>query len=478
MKRTRPLNLHTQLAAFVRRKPVTAAPETPLREVIEMMAQERVGSVVIVEGESGRPIGIFTLRDLLRRVAAHGLDLDTMMASVMTDSGLIMLNWRSTAYQAEIMLARHGVHHIIVVDATGRLAGVVSQSDILDLQRGGVKAIGGAIRSARDMNALCAAAEDIRRVARQMLNDGSAAESLTQTISTLNDQLTVRILELTRLDFPLPDVEWCWLSFGSEGRFEQTLSTDQDNGILFSASPDLADAVRAALLPFAAEVNARLARCGFPLCKGGIMAGNPELCLSLEEWKTRFNAWLRCASPEALLNATIYFDFRPIFGDEELAEDLRTWLLGAVRAEAAFQRFMADIAIRAKPPLGLIRDFVFDASPQFPHTLDLKAFGARPFIDAARTLALAHGVGATSTAERLRELQRRGNLGHEDVEAMIDGFYFIQSLRLRHQDADDTAGGENRIDPDRLNDLDRSVLKIAFQQARKLQQKLKLEYNL
>lgn len=477
MNRIRPLNLHTQLAAFVRRRPVTAAPETPLSEVVETMSAERVGSVVVVEGESGRPIGIFTLRDLLRRVAARGLDLDTMVASAMTDSGLIMLNWRATAYQAEIMLARHGVHHVIVVDASGKLVGVVSQSDILDLQRGGLKAIGGAIRSARDMESLCAAAEDIHRVGRQMLNDGSAAEALTQAISALNDQLAVRVLELARLDFDLPKIRWCWVSFGSEGRFEQTLATDQDNGILFEDVPD-PDSVRASLLPFAAEVNARLARCGFPLCKGGIMAGNPDQCLSLKEWKARFNGWLRCINPDALLAATVFFDFRATFGEEDLAEDLRAWLLSAIPAETMFLRFMAENAVRARPPLGVLRDFAFDRNPAFPHTLDLKAFGARPFIDAARTLALAHGVAATSTAERLRELQRRGALAHEDVEAMIDGFYFIQSLRLRHQSRGAAAGGENRIDPDALNDLDRQVLKIAFRQAKKLQQKLQIEYRI
>lgn len=477
MQRKSSFNLHTQLAAFIRRKPVTAAPETPLREVVEMMADERVGSVVVVEAESQRPIGIFTLRDLLRRVAARGLDLDAMVASAMTDCGLVVLHWRSTAYQAEIMLARHGVHHIIVVDATGRLAGVVSQSDILDVQRGGIKAIAGAIRSARDLDALRAAAEEVRRVAGQMLSDGAAAEALTQDISALNDQLALRILELTRLEFALPQIRWCWIAFGSEGRFEQTLATDQDNGIIFAATEDT-DAIRSALLPFAREVNARLARCGFPLCKGEIMAGNPALCLSLAEWQGRFNGWLRCANPEALLGATIYFDFRAIYGDEELAVALRDWLCKAVPGESAFLRLMADTALRAPPPLGLIRDFAFDADTAFPHTLDLKAFGSRPFVDAARTLALAHGITATSTAERLRELQRCGTLGNEDVEAMIDGFYFIQSLRLRRQSSAALTGGENRVDPDTLNELDRNVLKIAFRQAKKLQQKLQVEYRI
>lgn len=81
-------------------------------------------------------------------------------------------------------------------------------------------------------------------------------------ISALNDHLTVRLIELTKQEFELPKARWCWLAFGSEGRYEQMLSTDQDNGIVFPAPADQADAVRQALLPFAAEVNKRLDAAG------------------------------------------------------------------------------------------------------------------------------------------------------------------------------------------------------------------------
>lgn len=471
------LSLHSQLAAFVQGKPVTATPEVPLREIVSAMAEKRVGSVVIVEPESGRPMGIFTLRDLLIRVVAREVDLDTMVASVMSSSELQVLSWRATAYQAEMLMARHGIHHVIVVDASGHLAGVVSQTDIMDLQRGGMSAISTAIRNARDVDALVVAADDIRRVARQMMTEGAAAEQLTQTISTLNDHLVVRILELTRHEYDLPRVEWCWLAFGSEGRFEQTLSTDQDNGIIFSDHGAGIEETRAAFLAFAQEVNRRLDRCGFPLCKGNIMAGNPELCLTVEEWKGRFVQWMRGGDPVATLNATIFFDFRAIYGTEELAEELQSWLLKSIPSETMFQRFMADNAVKANPPLGVIRDFVFDDNKAFPHTLELKAFGSRPFVDAARILALSSGVRETSTAERLRALQRNGKLGGEDVDAMIEGFYFIQQLRLRHQKEGTQPGAENRVNPDDLNELDRAVLKIAFKQAKKLQEKLHMEYR-
>lgn len=478
MSQTARPTLHSQLAALIRRQPVTATPETSLREAVLAMSEQRVGSIIVVEPESGKPLGIFTLRDLLHKVAAKSCDLDQMVMSVMSASNLLMLNWRATVYQAALVMARHGVHHVIVVDAAGKLVGVVSQEDIYELQSGGGKAISGAIRSARDLDGLIAAAQDIRRLASRMLAEGTRAEALTELISSLNDHLTVRLIELTAAEFELPQVPWAWLAFGSEGRFEQTLSTDQDNGLVFAVSAEAVEATRQAFLPFAAEVNRRLDACGFPLCKGKVMASNPELCLSLDEWKGRFGAWLRSNSPQALLNATIYFDFRPLYGEESLAEDLRAWLRSHVPAASLFLRFMAENALAVKPPLGLLRDFAFDDHAEFPHTIDLKAYGTRLFVDAARILALANGIDETGTPARLRRAAELGKLGRDDVGAIIDGFHFLQQLRLRVQQEGTPKGLANRIDPDELNELDRFVLKEALKQAKKLQGRIQMDYRL
>jgi CBS domain-containing protein len=471
-------SLHSQLAALIKRPPITVTPESTLRDAVQLMSEHRIGSIIIVEPESSRPIGIFTLRDLLHKVAAKSCDLDQMVMSVMSGSNLMMLNWRATVYQAALVMARHGIHHVIVVDAAGKLKGIVSQEDIYELQSGGGKAISGAIRSAKDTDSLVSAAQDIRRLAERTLAEGGAAEALTQLISSLNDHLTVRLIEITRHNFDLPKVPWAWLAFGSEGRYEQTLSTDQDNGIVFAAPAEQAEAIRQAFLPFALEVNKRLDTLGFPLCKGNVMASNPELCLSLDEWHARYNDWLRSNSSQALLNATIYFDFRPLYGDESLTDELSEWMGKHVPSASLFLRFMAENAVSVKPPLGMIRDFTFDENTAFPKTLDLKTYGARLFVDAARILALANGISETSTVERLRAVAERGKFGRDDIGAVIEGFHFLQKLRLRVQQEGSPMGQANRIDPEQLNELDRFVLKEAFKQAKKLQGRIQMDYRL
>ena len=382
-------------------------------------------------------------------------------------------------YEAMLVMATKGIRHLVIVDAEGRASGVVSERDLFAMQRVGLRNIRKVIESAATIDALGQAAGDVRRLCLNMLDQGVSAEKLTQLISGLNDRLTHRVIEITLAQHDLFGHDWAWLAFGSEGRDEQTFSTDQDNGIIF-VCPDFADRdeLKLRFLAFAKEVNDGLARCGFPLCKGNIMASNPQWCLTQEEWRERFTQWIRVPEPEALLNATIFFDFRSLYGNEALAKGLRKWLLDAVSHAKLFLRFMSENAVKVAPPLGMIRDFAYDNNQEFPHTIDLKAFGARLFVDAARIIALANGIPHSSTIARLRAAGEQQKLGGDDVNALIEGFFFIQKLRLRNQRADTRPGSENRIDPDKLNELDRHVLKEAFKQAKRLQSRLQLEYRL
>jgi CBS domain-containing protein len=249
------------------------------------------------------------------------------------------------------------------------------------------------IRLARDVDALAGLADRVRRLARLLVDQGVAAEHLTLFISVLNDRICQRIIELVRNRHRWEQLSWCWLAFGSEGRLEQTFATDQDNGLIFESHgaakpPD----VRVQLVPFAREVNEALDACGYPLCKGNVMASNPELCLSAAEWKAKMEGWLHNSDPQALLDASIYFDFRALHGDGRLAGELRGWLLGLTRTNANFLRLMAENALQAKPPLGRWRDFATEDGGDGSQTINLKLYGVRPFVDTARIMALARGL--------------------------------------------------------------------------------------
>jgi CBS domain-containing protein len=472
------ISFDAALADLVRRAPVTCDRGTTLRQAVERMHRERVGSIFVVD-ERAVPIGVFTLHDLLARVAAKDFNLNSPIETVMTPNPL-SLPLHATAYEAMLLMAGRGIGHVGVVDGE-RLTGVISERDLFALQRVGLVHLTRAMTRAPDIETLAKLRGDMHELIEHMLMQGASVTQLMQIIALLNDHATRRVIALMVAAHGAPAATFTWLSFGSEGRQEQTLKTDQDNGILFTPAPGQpVDAARAELLALAKHINAALDACGFPLCPGKVMASNPECCLTSDEWRERFAEWIEHGTPQHLLNASIYFDFRALEGDPAPVEELRRWVLQRIGRVPRFLHQMAANAMNVEPPLGLLRDFSVESSGEHANTINLKLRGAMPFVDAARLLALAHGIAQTNTLERLRAVARRDIVRAVEAEAWCDAYAFIQLLRMRRHQARQRAGKEpdNYIDPSQLNDLDRRVLKEAFRQARKLQALVALEYQL
>lgn len=470
-------SLDTRLGELAMRQPIGCAPHTPLREAVRLMHEQHVGSIVVVD-PSERPLGIFTLRDL-RRVVADGVDLAQPIDRLMTPNPF-HLQPDASAFDAAIAMTERHIAHVCLVQ-NEKLCGVISERDLFSLQRVDLVHLARTIRHAGKVETLAGLRSDIRLLVDRMLAHGASSTQITHIVTLLNDHTVCRVIELTLEDMGDPGVAFTWLCFGSEGRREQTLHTDQDNGILFEAA-DAAEAaaIRGRLLPLAVEINQRLAQCGFTLCKGNIMAGNPELCLSRQEWSRRFAGFVDEATPENLLGSSIYFDLRTIWGPDTGCEQLRAALLERVASNSLFQKMMAENALRQRPPVGRFRDFVVARSGADKDTLDLKVQGLTPFVDGARLLALANGISSVGTLERLRALVAKGVIDALDGAAYEEAYHFIQQTRMQqHQlQARDELPYSNRVDPDHLNHLDRRILRESFRQAQRLQSSLAMRYQL
>ncbi len=472
-------SLNTPLGELAMRHPVVCSPDTPLRDAVRLMHEQQVGSIVVVDPQR-YPTGIFTLRDLRQVVAAADADLGAPIARHMTAQPFY-LSPQASAFDAAMAMTERHIAHVCLVE-NQRLCGVVSERDLFSLQRVDLVHLARTIRHAPRLDTLVSLRGEISQLVERMLAHGASSTQITQIITLLNDHTVCRVIELALAERGDPGVPFSWLCFGSEGRREQTLHTDQDNGILFEAANAAeADAIRARLLPLAQYINQCLAQCGFTLCKGNVMAGNPELCLSRSEWARRFAGFVREASPENLLGSSIYFDLRVVWGDEQGCEQLRQGLLDQVADNRIFQRMMADNALRQRPPVGRLREFVLTRQGNDKAaTLDLKVQGLTPFVDGARLLALANGIGACNTLERLRQLVAKGVIEALDGAAYEEAYHFIQQTRMQqHQrQTRDNLPYSNRLDPDSLNHLDRRILRESLRQAQRLQSSLALRYQL
>ncbi|MCJ8170855.1 DUF294 nucleotidyltransferase-like domain-containing protein [Atopomonas sediminilitoris] len=471
-------SLDTSLADLMARSPVTCSPHTSLQAAVKSMHEQHVGSMLITDNEQ-RPLGIFTLRDL-RRVVADGVtDFEQPINALMTPAPFALPS-NASAFDAAMAMTERHIAHIAVVEGQ-RLVGVLSERDLFSLQRVDLVHLARAIRHAKSLQALQLLRDDIQRLVSSMLAHGASSVQVTHIITQLNDHSVARTIELAMADLGAPDVRFTWLVFGSEGRCEQTLHTDQDNGILFQcATPAEAPALRERLLPLAQRINQDLDTLGFTLCKGNIMASNPELCLSEQQWQQRFARQISSATPENLLGASIYFDLRSVYGPTDGVMRLQQFLLAHVKANTLFQRMLAENALRQRPPLGLFRDFVVAKRGAERHTLDLKVQGLTPFVDAARLLALSHDVANSSTLARFQALVERGVVDSKDAGAYEESYNFIQltRLQLHQQQSRDGRPLSNRIDPDALNPLDRRILRESFRQAQRLQASVALRYKL
>jgi CBS domain-containing protein len=335
------------------------------------------------------------------------------------------------------------------------------------------------IRGAGTVDAMTVTAARIRELVDEWLADGRPAESVTRAITTFNDLIAQRLGEIEGLAPALDESGGCWVALGSQGRCEQTLATDQDNGIIFADGYG-AEAGRRRLLPLAQRVNDALDGCGFPLCRGGIMAANPQWCLTLSEWRERFARWIDEPDAQALLNAVIFFDFRRVYGEADATSTLRAWLDDYAPDRGAFLLSLARNALSNAPPLGLVRDFAPVSRGEYAGTLDLKVNGVQLFVESARVYALSRGIAATNTLDRFTALVEAGALRADEVTDYADAFRFIQGLRLQLNAVQRRRGEplHNHLDPAALDDADRRILKGSLRQARRLQSRLARDFSL
>jgi CBS domain-containing protein len=464
-------SLESRLGDLRLKKPLTTSPNTSLREALTLINAKKVGSILICEDDQ-TIVGILTRDDVLSRVTLSNLDLNTPISAVMS-TGVKTLSVDDTAEMAGLLMSRFNIRHLPILDHD-RLVGIISERDLFSLQRLSLSNISSAIRAADDLALLKKCADDIRTFARNLLGQGVQARQLTALISHLNDVLTEQLIALTAKRYQLNPSRFAWIALGSEGRSEQTIATDQDNALVYADDED--EAQRLIYLKFAREVNEALDACGYPLCKGNIMASNPELCLSQQEWLSRFARWIDQGNPEDLLKASIFFDLRALAGNADLLIPLKEYVRMNAAATPRFIKLLAENALNLRVPLnwfGAIEPTEINGQD----IIDLKLQGTALMVDAARIYSLAHGIEAINTRERLAAVGHALNVPETESAAWITAFEFLQTQRLAVQIGEAMINGNpNAIDINQLNSVDRSILKESLLKVRALQQHLQLDY--
>jgi CBS domain-containing protein len=456
-----------RVAELLKGPPVTCVAATPVAEAARLMTERSVGSV-IVTGMDGGPAGIVTDLDLRTRVVAAGRPGDTPVGAVMS-SPVVTIGPGALAFDALLEMTRRGIRHLAVADA-GRLLGVISSRDLMLLQ--GARPVGLArdIEAESSVEGLAMIAPQVVSVVRWLVGGGVRAGEIGRLVGELNDRLVRRALMLvmSALDAEghgRPPVPFAWLAAGSEGRREQALKTDQDNGLVYRDPPPGLEGTAAEYFSrLATGMGAALARLGFPPCPGGFMASNARWRQSESEWRRRFGGWMDAPRPDALLEASIFFDLRPIADDEEVGRALWDWVCDRTPSQTLFLRHLALTALERTVALGFFGGFTVKRGGEHHDELDLKARGLFPVTQAMRVYALSIGARETNTLDRLAAAGAREIFAPAEVAEVSDAYEVVARLRLAGHLACLDAGREpdNFIDPRLLGKTDRILLKEAF----------------
>jgi len=404
------------------------------------------------------PPAIVTDRDLRNRVLAEGLGPDAEALSVAT-RGVRTVAAATPIHEAWIQLLEAGFHHLPVVQG-GEVVAVLTATDLLRCSAQGPMAVLRRVERLATRERLPGYEKTVAEMASALLGGGLDATLIAGFVARLNDALLDRIVRMAEAELGPAPAAWAWVALGSEGRMEQTLLTDQDNALVHA---DGGEEGRAWFEAFAARVGEDLRSAGFPECPGGYMAR--RWMGPLSEWTRRFASWIDEPSPEALLHAAIFLDFRRVAGTLGL-EPLEA-ALDAARSRPVFLRFLARAALGFHPPPGLLLRLKGGSS-----AVDLKAHGIAPVVFLARCYGLEVGGGARNTVARIEAAAKAGLLSEEVYANVAEAYRFLVGLRLRLQ-LRSLAAGKPAGDAIALADLgaiERSLLKDALRAVRAFQE--------
>jgi CBS domain-containing protein len=448
------------------RPPLVCAGDTPVRAIaLRMTAEDAPCVVVPLEGG----YGVVADRDLRERVVTGRVSVDAPISQVVRGHAP-SARAKRLAVDVLVDLLEAGVEHAVVLDDEGGLVGVVDHAALLDLEAPSPLTVRLRIERAKDVEGVAGAVSDLPRIALRLLDASVEALDVLAVLATATDAVARRLVELAIEELGVPPVAWAWLSLGSEARREQTLATDQDNGLAYDGDGDETDAYFEEL---AERVNAWLAACGYAECRAGVMARNPGWRLTRAGWSELFQRWLAAPTRHDVHIAMIGLDVRAVAGPLSIERDLDA-LLETAPSHPYFLDRLTRAAVELGPPLGFLRDLVVERSGEHVGTLDIKSGGTGPIVNLARLYALSAGSRAKTTVDRLRAGAARGSVPSERAEELLEAFATVCRVRLEHQAAQVERGAtpDNHVDPRELPPLARRQLKEAFRAVARAQKAL------
>ena len=450
----------------------------PIQAAAAVMSEQNTSSI-FVRNVDGDYIGLVTDNDLRKKVTATGYDTLKPVADIMSVP-LSTISINALLFEALMEMMKKNIKHLAVTDNRDKVVGVITNRDLLKAQGQSPFFIIREISQAKLVNQLVQIRRQVPRLVQVLINTGAKPRNVTRFLTTVSDAILEKLIGFALEELGQPPVDFVFMILGSEGRQEQTLKTDQDNAIIFEdVDEKRLPEVMKYFLTFGNKVCTWLDEVGYDFCKGGVMAKNEKWCQPLSQWKKYFAKWIHTAEPEALLQASIFFDFRSGYGDEGLIEELRVHLFKALDGWPGFFRHMSENALYFTPPIGFFRNFLVESKGEHRDAFDIKA-AMQPIVDYGRIYALKNKIEVTNTIQRLSQLLGQELISEQEFNELETAYSYLMQQRFVRQVTallEEDGKPDNYINPKKLSRIEQTTLKEIFKRIEKFQGKLRFDFT-
>jgi CBS domain-containing protein len=465
-----------QVRELVSHKQVFCSCRESVQEAGEKLINEDANRAIVVDDKDGI-IGTVGLRELLRASLVEKKDPSQPVDSIV-ERDYTTIRSDSFFFDALHEMMKRRTDTLIVVSGK-HIEGLLTSLDLLKYRGREVLSLIRNIDDAGSYEELNLLRQDVESVLRVLIADGALASHACKIVSELNDKMVRRVIKLSEEITGPPPLSYAWLGLGSEGRKEQTLITDQDNAILFddAGGAGAGGAAEEYFRILSERIVNGLNLCGFPLCKGNIMATNPKYFGSLSQWKKKAADWINIYALEGkdLVDIYTFLDFRAVHGDGLLEEALKTHTLDLLRDNYAALQVLAQPIVSVPIPLGFFKNFIVEKNGKYKNTVNVKTHGLLPLTTCIKLLACHTGIGEANTLERIGRLVEEGIISTDRAESVEQAFETFLTLKIRNNLSSVDQGKDlsNNINPSLLSIKQKQLLKDAFLVVSELQKTTK-----
>jgi CBS domain-containing protein len=414
----------------------------------------------------GERIGIITGINLSKAVVLQRMPVDAPVRPL-TRWEVVSLSPDDFVHSALVLMTKAAKRRVAVHDGT-RYVGFLDDVTLLSFMAGNSLLVAGRIDRAAAPGELTAAAAEIGTQVRLLRRQGVKIEVIAELVSDLNRRLFARLFEL--IAPPAIRSGGCLVVMGSEGRGEQTIRTDQDNGLI------LAEPVGEAVLErFRQDFTAAMEGFGFAPCPGNVMVRNRMWSRPLADFLEDFRQRITLPDENAFMDVAILYDAVAVAGDGGLLADAKAALIDAVRGRGAFMVHFARATAAFPMPIGFFNNLLTPDGQG--DAVDLKKGGIFPIVHGVRSLALERGLTETGTAQRIQKLVEAGTFNPGFGRELTQSLYLLMTMRLDAQLAT-TRGSGALVRPAELSSMQRDVLRDAFHVVKQLREIVRRHFNL